>query len=189
MESTPLAKRTKFSAADLVLPAVFTALIAVCAWISIPLGPVPFTLQTLAVLLCGGLLGVRRSMYAMLVYTALGAIGVPVFSGFSSGLASPSSGFVVGFIFTALVTGLITQRFGHSFPVLLIAMLLGDISCYLFGIPWFMTLYFQTKGPISLGSTLAACVIPFIIPDLCKIVLAAFLTNRLIKPMQRLFRK
>ena len=187
MERISSQNRAKFSAKDLVLPAVFTALIAVCAWISIPLGPVPFTLQTLAVLLCGGLLGVRRSMYAMLVYTALGAIGVPVFSGFSSGLASPSSGFVIGFIFTALVTALITQRFGHSMPVLLIAMVLGDLACYVFGIPWFMVLYCNTVGPISFGSTVAACVIPFIIPDLIKIVLAAVLTNRLYKYTQKLF--
>lgn len=183
----PACKRTRLSAADLALPAVFTALIAVCSWISIPLGPVPFTLQTLAVLLCGGLLGVRRALYAMITYTVLGAVGIPVFSGFSGGLATPTSGFVIGFIFTAWITALIAGRWGRSVPVLLAGMFLGNLACYVFGIPWFMALYFSTAGPISLGSALSACMVPFIIPDLIKIFLAAVLTNRLYKYTRKYF--
>ena len=72
----------KFAPMDVVFPAMFAALIAVCSWISLPIGPVPFTLQTFAVCLCAGLLGTRLAMYSVLVYIVLGAIGVPVFAGF-----------------------------------------------------------------------------------------------------------
>ena len=75
-----------FSIYNLVLIAIFVALITVCTWITIPIGTIPFTLQTFAIFVTGGLLGARRGTITLVIYVLLGIIGVPVFSGFSSGI-------------------------------------------------------------------------------------------------------
>ena len=174
----------KFAPMDVVFPAMFAALIAVCSWISLPIGPVPFTLQTFAVCLCAGLLGTQLAMYSVLVYIVLGAIGVPVFAGFSSGLTGSASGYIIGFLFTALIVGLITEKFGRSFVVLTLSMVLGIAVCYVFGTVWFIAVYTRTTGPVGIMAALGWCVFPFILPDLAKIVLASVLVNRLSKVVQ-----
>ena len=93
------------SASDIAFIALSAALMAVCSWISIP-AAVPFTLQTFAVFLTTGLLGGRRSTIAVMLYIFLGAVGLPVFSGFSGGighLIGPTGGYIFGFSFTALI--------------------------------------------------------------------------------------
>ena len=99
---------------DLVLISVSAALITICSWISIPLGPVPFTLQTLGILAVMLTVGGRRGTIAILVYLALGAVGVPVFAGFKGGIMSfigPTGGFLIGFVFGALVYWLLEKLF------------------------------------------------------------------------------
>ena len=99
---------------DLVLISVSAALITICSWISIPLGPVPFTLQTLGILAVMLTVGGRRGTIAILVYLALGAVGVPVFAGFKGGIMSfigPTGGFLIGFVFGALVYWLLVKLF------------------------------------------------------------------------------
>lgn len=162
----------------LVLTAVFAAVIAVCSWISIPTA-VPFTLQTLGVLLAAGLLGWRHGTISVIVYILLGLVGVPVFAGFSGGvgvLAGPTGGYIVGFIFTALTVGLITKFFGNKLYVLIIAMVAGVALCYLFGTVWFMAV-----TGTGFAASLAVCVVPFLVFDACKIAVAAALVNRLYK--------
>ena len=95
----------KFSTRDLCFCAIGAALIAVCAWISIP-ADVPFTLQTFAIFTVCGLLGGRRGTVSVLVYLLLGAVGAPVFAGFRGGFASligTTGGYLVGFILLALI--------------------------------------------------------------------------------------
>ena len=157
------------------------ALMAVCSWITIP-SVVPFTMQTFAVFLTVGLLGGKRGTIAVVIYLLLGAIGLPVFAGFSGGLAymmGPTGGYIVGFIGTALVMWFMERQFGSSRTVLIISMVLGLLVCYAFGTVWFMTVYTKSTGPIGLGSALSLCVIPYIIPDALKIALAALLCRRL----------
>ena len=104
------ATATKTKTYDLAYIAIFAVLIAICSWISIP-ATVPFTLQTFAVFMAVGLLGGKRGTIAVLTYVLLGAIGVPVFAGFSGGvgaLLGNSGGYIVGFIFSALVMWAIT---------------------------------------------------------------------------------
>ena len=96
--------RKRISVYDLVMVALFAALIAVCAWVTIP-GSVPFTLQTMGVFLAVGLLGGKRGTAAVLVYILLGAVGMPVFSGFSGGvgrLLGTTGGYIIGFLVAAL---------------------------------------------------------------------------------------
>ena len=173
--------RKRISVYDLVMVALFAALIAVCAWITIP-GAVPFTLQTMGVFLAVGLLGGKRGTAAVLVYILLGAVGMPVFSGFSGGvgrLLGTTGGYIIGFLVAALAMWAMEAIFGKAKWVLPVSMLLGLLLCYAFGTAWFLVLYTQTKGAISVASVLSMCVVPFIIPDLLKIALALVLTGRL----------
>lgn len=173
--------RKRISVYDLVMVALFASLIAVCAWVTIP-GSVPFTLQTMGVFLAVGLLGGKRGTAAVLVYILLGAVGMPVFSGFSGGvgrLLGTTGGYIIGFLVAALAMWAMEAIFGRAKWVLPVSMLLGLLLCYAFGTVWFLVLYTQTKGAISVVSVLSMCVIPFILPDLMKIALALLLTNRL----------
>lgn len=175
--------KQKWAARDMAYVAIFAVTIAICSWISIPT-TVPFTLQTFAVFLAVGVLGGRRGTFAVLVYILLGAVGLPVFAGFSGGLGAllgTTGGYIIGFFFSALLYWAMTKVLGKKTPVMVVAMVLGLIVCYAFGTVWFMTVYARNSGAIGLGTALGWCVIPFIIPDLVKIALAVGLT-RLLKP-------
>ena len=175
--------KQKWAARDMAYVAIFAVTIAICSWISIPTTD-PFTLQTFAVFLAVGVLGGRRGTFAVLVYILLGAVGLPVFAGFSGGLGAllgTTGGYIIGFFFSALLYWAMTKVLGEKTPVMVVAMVLGLIVCYAFGTVWFMTVYARNSGAIGLGTALGWCVIPFIIPDLVKIALAVGLT-RLLKP-------
>ena len=177
-------KNKKFKTIDLAYIGIFAALIAVCSWISIPLPTVPVTLQTMGVCIAAGLLGTKRGILTVLVYILLGLIGVPVFSGFSAGvgvLAGATGGYIIGFIFTALIVGIMLKFLGKKVCVYILSMIIGIAVCYAFGTAWFM-IYNNSKGDaVSLVMALGWCVTPFIIPDLVKISAAAVLCKRLNK--------
>ena len=107
-----------FSAKTLALCALFTALVAVCSQITIPLPLIPINLALFAVYLAGALLGPWRGALSLLVYLLLAAVGVPVMAGFRGGLGNlvgNTGGYVVGYIFAAFLTGLLVQKLGDSF--------------------------------------------------------------------------
>lgn len=114
---------TKTKTYDLAYIAIFAVVMAVCSWISIPM-TVPFTLQTFGVFMAVGVLGGKRGTLAVLVYILLGVVGVPVFAGFSGGigvLLNTTGGYIVGFLFSALVMWGIEKVLGkkllyRSFP-------------------------------------------------------------------------
>ena len=175
--------KKKFKTVDLVYIALFAVLIAVCSWISIPFA-VPFTLQTLGVFVAVGILGGRRGTFSVLVYVILGAIGLPVFAGFTAGLGrllGQTGGYIIGFIFAALAYWLITKFFGTKVYVMAIAMVIGLLICYTFGTAWFMYVYIANTGALSIATALSWCVIPYIIPDLIKIALAILISKRVLK--------
>lgn len=178
-----MSEKKKFKTIDMIYVGLAAAIIAVCSWITIPIGAVPITLQTMAVCLIAGLFGLKRGTLATVVYICLGAIGVPVFSSFKSGvgvLAGPTGGYIIGFIFTALIVGFVSDKTKGKLWCIVVAMIIGIAVCYAFGTAWFY-IYMQSKNPMSLGAVLSACVIPFLLPDAAKIVIAAVLTNRLKK--------
>ena len=177
--------KPRFSLRDMALAALGAALIAVCSWISLPaLLPtgVPFTLQTFAVCLLAALFGWRLGLVTVGVYLLLGAVGLPVFAGFKGGvgaLLGVTGGYLLGFVFTALCTGLAADRLGRALPALLGGMALGLALCYAFGTAWFVLLYARNTGPISVGAALGWCVLPYLLPDGLKLTLAAVLAKRL----------
>jgi len=175
--------KAKTTTKDIVLISLSAALMAICSWISVPF-TVPVTLQTFAVFTTVGLLGMKRGTLAVLMYILLGAIGLPVFAGFTGGfgiLIGITGGYIIGFIFSALVVGFITKIFGKKTPVLVFSMIAGLLVCYLFGTTWFMYIYAQNSGAVGLTTVLSWCVIPFIIPDAAKIALAVIVVNRVSK--------
>lgn len=166
----------------MIYAALGAALISVCAWITIyipMISLVPFTLQTFAVFTVAGLLSLKAGTLSLIVYILLGAVGIPVFSGFKGGiaaLAGPTGGYIVGFLLTALVVGVLTQHVGHRVLTLIWVDVLGLLVCYFFGSLWFM---FYSKANIVY--VLSMCVWPFLLPDIIKIALSALIVNRLYK--------
>lgn len=175
--------KSKITTKELVFTALMAVIIAVCSWISIPT-TVPFTLQTFGVFMAVGLLGGKKGTISVLVYILLGAVGVPVFAGFSGGIGvlfGTTGGYIVGFLLSGLVYWAMTAAFGEKLPIMIIAMVLGLIVCYAFGTAWFMIVYAKNTAPIGLMTALGWCVFPFIIPDCIKIALAIVLTKQLKK--------
>ena len=163
--------------------AVFSVIMAICSWISIP-AQVPFTLQTFAVFLAFGVLGGKRGTMAVLVYILLGAVGIPVFAGFTGGigvLMGNTGGYILGFLGSALVMWALEKLPGKRSVIQIFSMIAGLLVCYTFGTLWFMTVYAGTTGKVGLVTVLGWCVIPFIIPDLIKIGLAYMLAGRIRK--------
>lgn len=171
----------KLKTKDLALCALFAALIAVCAWISIP-ATIPFTLQTFAVFAALGLLGGKRGTVAFAVYLLLGAVGLPVFSGFQGGIGAllgTTGGYLLGFLLAALIVWGMEARFGDKTGVFVLSVVLGMLVCYAFGTAWYLIVYARTKGAVSLATVLGWCVVPFLLPDAVKIALAVLLRARL----------
>lgn len=167
----------------MILCAVFAAIMAVCSWLTIPT-TIPFTLQTLAVFCTLCILGGKFGTVSVIVYLLVGLAGVPVFAGFSGGVSAfltPSGGYLIGFVFTALVYWAITAAFGDRTLVKIIALAAGLIVCYIFGTVWFMIFYSNTVEPVGVFTALSWCVFPFLVPDAAKLAVAAVISRRLSK--------
>ncbi len=169
--------KSPISIRDLCYIALFTALIAVLAQISIPLpGGVPLTLQTFAVPLAGLVLDSKRGTISTVVYVLLGAVGAPVFANFSGGIGivlGMTGGFIVSFPIMAFLAGLGFKKSVKS-PMLWFWLVLGAVANYVVGTVWFMVV-----AQSSLYAALTACVIPFIPTAIIKILLTGFLGTML----------
>ena len=167
-------------AKNMALCGLFTAVLAVCAWISVPFGDSVITLQTFGIFLTLGLLGGKLGSITVLVYLLLGAVGVPVFSAFRGGLGAllgTTGGYIFGFMLTSLLYWLITSLSGST-SARLIAMILGLLLCYGCGSYWYLSRYLN-DSTATLGLVLLKCVVPYLIPDAVKLFLAWLLTGRL----------
>ena len=157
-------------ARNLALAVLGSLFVAAAAQVSVPMIPVPMTLQTLAVLAVGGAYGARLGAAALALYAAEGAVGLPVFANFSGGyqvIAGPTGGYIVGFILAAALVGYLVEK-GWSSNVMKLcgAMLLGAAVLYVPGLLWLA----QFTG---FSQVLQAGMIPFIPGDIVKAVLAA----------------
>lgn len=161
----------------MTLCSLFAALLAVCAWLSVPVADIAVTFQTFGITLCLLMLGGKWGSLSIFLYLLLGAVGLPVFSGFQGGfgqLLGVTGGFLWGFLAMGLVYwGL--ERLGK-----LPAILLGLTVCYICGCGWFS---FYSGG--GLGFILLRCVVPYLIPDAVKLWLAFSLSKRLSKVIKR----
>ncbi len=172
----------KSKALDVAYIAMSIALITVCSWISFKVQMQNYTLQLLAVLFVSGVLGWKRAVIAVSVYTLMGLIGIPVFAGFSAG-PTMTTGYVVGFIFTALIVGLAVRLWGYKLYVVIPAMILGVLVCYIFGTAWFIPFFNHANAgsgkTMSVASAISICILPYLWFDAIKIAIAGILVNRL----------
>lgn len=164
--------------------AVMTVFMAICSWITIP-GIVPFTLQTFALYFGLWILGGKYTTYSLILYIIMGCVGVPVFSGFKGGVGviiGPTGGYIVGFI---LLTGImwiyekITKK--ESDVVKISLIIIGTLLCYLCGLMWYMYVSGVPFGKEGFVSVMMICVVPYMIPDALKIVLAKIVGKRVNK--------
>ena len=146
-----------------------TAVTCILAPISIPIGPVSFTLGYFAIFLTVYVLGWKLGTLSCAAYLLLGLVGMPVFSGFAGGLgrlAGPTGGFLIGYLPMALLAGLAVDH-SKNRVVQFLGMALGGAVCYAFGTAWFCV-----QAQADLQKALAVCVLPFIPWDILKAVLA-----------------
>ena len=169
--------KSQFSVRSMVFTALFAALICVAAPFSIQVGPIPISLATFAIYLTGAILGGKRGMIATFVYIMIGAVGLPVFSGFRGGfgaLFGPTGGYIIGYIPLVLITGIFAEmniKKINRAVVTVIGMILATAALYTFGTIWYMIV-----SGNDLITSLKVCVIMFIPGDAIKIVCATALS-------------
>lgn len=180
----------KITTRDMILAALFAALTAVGAFIKIPLGTVPITLQLLFTVLAGIMLGSKLGALSQLIYMIIGLLGVPVFAGGTGGITtviSPSFGYVIGFVAGAYVIGKIVEMQARSSLInLIIASITGTAVIYLIGVPY---LYFVMNNITGKAMTFANAVkfgvLVFIPGDLLKCTIAAVLGTKVVPAVKK----
>lgn len=158
--------------------ALMAALMCVLCPISLPIGPIPISLSILVVIITTMVLGTWRALVSYTVYLLLGAVGMPVFSGFQGGLAKlagPTGGYLVGFFLIIVIGGIVMELTKGNLLLTMLAVAVGVAADYVLGTAWFML---QTES--TLAHALEVCVYPFIPVDLAKI-LVGVLFGRLVK--------
>ncbi len=160
---------------NLAIMGVITAIICILGPLSItiPISPVPISFTNLAIYISVFVLGWKKGTISYLVYLLVGMIGVPVFSGFSAGLtklAGPTGGYLIGFVFMAVISGWFIERFAGKLYMYVIGLVLGTIMAYLFGTVWLA----KVQGYTFLVA-LAGGVLPFLPGDIVKIMVAVLM--------------
>lgn len=169
---------SKINIRQMTLVSLFAALTAVGAFISIPIYPVPLTLQTLFTLLAAMTLGSVMGASSQIIYVLLGVVGLPVFAGFKAGIGilfGPTGGFLFGFIISAYVIGKIIElKKEKNIFYYFLAGLLGTVIIYIIGIT-------QLSLVTSIGAKKAITVgmFPFVPGDILKIIAASFIASKL----------
>ena len=162
----------KFSIKQLTLVGLMAAVLCVLGpWtVSIPVSPVPVSLGFLGIYFVTSVSGMKPGAASVLIYILLGLVGIPVFTGFTAGpgkLLGPTGGYIIGYIFMALICGFFVDKFSRSLPLYFLGMLLGTVVCYFFG-----TLWLAYQMHYTFFQALMAGVIPFIPADLVKLIIA-----------------
>lgn len=172
----------KLSIQDIAQIGLAAALIVIMAQISIPMpAGVPMTLQTFAVPLVGIILGTKKGTLATLVYVLLGAVGLPVFSGFTGGIGivlGVTGGFIVSFPLMAWLAGLGMEKGGYG--KLYAGLIFGAVINYVIGMAWFVV-----TAHSNWATAFTACVLPFIPTTVIKIILAGVLGKKVHESLSR----
>lgn len=180
----------KIKTRDMILVALFAALTAVGALISIPIGEVPITLQILFTALSGVMLGAKLGALSQVIYIAIGLIGAPVFAGGKGGVSvifGPTFGYLIGFVIGAYVIGKIAEGSNRpSFKRLLFASLMGLVVIYAIGFPYLYLILTKVNNfHVTFYGVLKTGVLVFIPGDLAKCILTAFLGVRIIPTLKK----
>lgn len=173
----------KLTTYNMILTALFAAIMCILGPNSIPIGPVPVSFTNLVIYLSVMLIGTKLGTLSYGIYFLLGLVGLPVFSGYSGGLqkiAGPTGGFLIGFFIMSIVAGLFLKFFPNNMIMIFIGLLLSTALAYAFGTVWFVIMMHT-----DVMTALSACVFPFIIGDIVKMLIALIIgmniRKRLIK--------
>lgn len=167
--------KSKAKTATLVLIGLMAAITCIIGPFSIPLpfNLVPISLTNLVIYFTMYILGMKKGTISYCIYLLIGLVGLPVFSAFTGGagkLLGPTGGYLIGFIFLALISGFFIDKWGNNMWLCMTGMVLGTIVCYIFG-----TIWLAYQAHMNFGAALWAGVIPFILGDLIKMVIAMLL--------------
>ncbi len=176
--------KLRLNTKDLTRIALFSALMVICSWISLPF-TIPFTMQTFAIFLALLILGAKKGTISIIVYISLGVIGLPVFAGFSSGFSAIlgiTGGFIWGFILQGASYIFLEKISKNNQLINIISLVLGLFICYLSGVIWFANIYSSSATINDYIYAFSVCVFPYIIPDLLKLALAMVVAN-VVKPI------
>lgn len=181
---------------DMILVALMATLTTIGAYISIPLGPVPFTLQTFFVMLSGMLLGSKKGALSMIVYVSMGLVGMPVFANGMSGLpiiTKPSFGYLLGFIIASYVIGKLAEMIKEKenqkmwFTVI---PFVGMFIIYLVGVPYLFMIFntlITPDNPISFATALKYGVTPFILIDSIKAIIVGIVAMAVVPTLNKIY--
>ena len=175
--------KNKTTVKNMIFISFGAVLLSIGGWLTIPF-VVPFTMQTFVLYFLLDFLGAKSGFLSILLYISLGLVGIPVFSGFNSGISvllGPTGGFVIGFFVVGGVYFALKSIFAHFLWVRWVLPFASLWLCYGCGVLWYM---FYLSQPIGLTYSFTVCVLPYIIPDCIKIVLALLLSKRLKKSFQ-----
>lgn len=174
---------------EITLSALMIAVLAICSQLSLPIGPIPITLQTFAVLLIGMLLPPKQAFTVTTAYLVLGLVGFPVFANGSGGIQaflSPAFGFAIGFIPAAtLMARFLESKLQPTLRTYLTASLLATVVLYLIGLSYMSFIIHTVLGAqMTLFQILTAGMLPFLPGDLLKVILSIGIAQRLRGPLQ-----
>ncbi len=185
METIPKKKTTR----DIILCALFAALIAIGAFIRIPIPYVPITFQGFFVLLAGFLLGPKYGSISMLVYIVLGLVGLPIFTegGGVMYVLKPTFGFLIGFVICAFVAGWRAQKLSKlTVGSLFLTGMIAMVPVYLVGVTYFyFIMNFVLETPIGIWAAIWSCIIMVLPADILRCLLASWLSKRLIPVLKK----
>ena len=170
------------STKEMILCALFTALIAVGAFIKIPIPYVPITLQFLFTNIAGLLLGRKKGLISVGLYIFLGLAGLPIFTqgGGPGYIFQPTFGYILGFALGTWLAGLIAERVGDSIKTYIIAGLANFVAVFSLGLlHFYLILNFNLKTPIGIEKLFAVCFLPFALGDIALVIISAILAKRL----------
>ena len=176
-------KSKKLTTYQMSVTALMAAAMCVLGPLTVPIGAVPISLANFVICLTAWLLGPKFGTLSVVIYLAIGLIGVPVFSGYGAGiakLAGPTGGYLVGYLLLAFIGGLFIEKSKGQPVVSGIGLVLGDAACYVLGTAWFV---FQMQCELSYA--LSVCVYPFIALDLAKIVVSCVVGALLRKRLEQ----
>lgn len=184
---TPMKPKNIFSVKQLSLVGLMTAIICVLAPFSmpIPISPTPISLGTLAIYFVMTVLGLKLGTISVVVYILLGLVGLPVFTGFIGGpgkLFGPTGGYIIGYIFMALISGYFIDKWNNKLLPSLLGMILSTMALYLFG-----SLWLAYQASYTLPHALMIGAVPYIPGDLVKLALAVSLGRQVRKRLPRAF--
>ena len=170
MNNTATKTNSKFTIQQIAMIAVMTAVTCVLAPLSVPIGPVPISLTNLVIYFSLFILGTKKGTISYLIYLLIGLVGIPVFSGFTSGpgkLFGPTGGYLIGFIPLALIAG-----------YFILGMILGTAVCYALGTTWL-----AIQAHMDFQAALMAGVVPFLPGDFIKMILALLIAPQIRKQL------